>query len=161
MNRKLLAVCGAILLGALAITAQADCRPDRVDLRGDWGTARFAVEIADTPKSRSRGLMHREHLPRRHGMLFLFGKPQPVSFWMKNTFIPLDMLFFDKTGQLVSLNRNAEPFSTVNFHGGQNVFAVLEINGGLSEQFGIETGTEIRHPAFEGSDVVWTCKAGF
>ena len=143
-----------------AIPSLADCDDSIIDLRGGWGTARFEVEIADTPALRSQGLMHRDSLPRSRGMLFVYERPTTASFWMKNTRIPLDLLFLDKTGQVVSISENAVPYSTKTIHGGDNIFAVLEINASLAAQLGIERGTVARHPRFDQSAVVWRCSGG-
>ena len=81
--------------------ALAACSADRVNLRNDKSQVSFEVELAVTPKERSRGLMFRESLPPRSGMLFVFDPPQPVAFWMKNTLIPLDIVWFDADGAFV------------------------------------------------------------
>ena len=88
MNRLSVPVLGLAYLLALPVCAAESCAWDRVDLRGDWGTARFKVEVADTPDSRAAGLMHRESLPPQKGMLFVFESPGQAAFWMKNTFDP-------------------------------------------------------------------------
>ncbi len=146
----------AVLL-VLAGAAQADCAADRVDLRGPWGQARFAVEIADTVQSRARGLMHREQMPRGAGMLFVYDRPQTVSFWMRNTLIPLDIIFMDDTGTVARVHADAVPLDETAIPGGGNIKFVLEINAGLAGAFGIAPGTELRHPAI-GPDAAWPCE---
>ena len=153
---------GASIMGALLLSAPvwADvCDPDYVDLRGDWGKARFMVEIADDPGERAQGLMHRESMPMSHGMLFLFETPQTVSFWMKNTLIPLDMLFLTADGTVARVHQNAIPHDTSLIPGGSDIFAVLEVNGGISERFGISEGTVLRHPLLDQSIAAWPCAA--
>ena len=98
----------ACLAGA---PAAAECAPDVVDIRSVGSEVRFSVELADTPETRARGLMYREELPRSSGMLFIYDTPQRATFWMENTPLPLDMLFFDETGVLAGVHENAEPFS--------------------------------------------------
>ena len=88
-------------------------------------------------------------------MLFVYETPQPVAFWMKNTLIPLDMLFFDPEGRLTRIQREAQPHDETPRPGGDNVRFVLEINGGLAETLGIDLGAELRHPAIEGA--AWSC----
>ncbi len=152
---------GALFLSvaAGAFSAQRQCEWDRVDLRGDWGIATFNVEVADTPESRSVGLMNRVSLDRNHGMLFIFDAPVTASFWMKNTLIPLDILFFDARGILVHKKDRATPLSTESILGGDHILAVLEINGGLAELYGIGLGTEIRHPGISHQESAWNCPA--
>lgn len=133
------------------------CREDTVYLRGDFGTARFSVEVADTGKERARGLMFRESLPRSAGMLFVYGRPTVASFWMKNTLIPLDMIFVDERGVVRKVHARAVPGDLTPILGGDGIKAVLEINGGLAEAMGITAGSEMRHPAF-GWGAAWPCE---
>jgi len=156
--RGLRGVLRAGLLVALAAGGAAGaCTADRVDLRGPWGQAQFAVEIADTPGERARGLMHRETLPRGAGMLFVYERPQPVSFWMRNTLIPLDIIFADASGTVARVHANAVPLDETAIPGGRAIQFVLEINGGLAAAFGIAPGTELRHPAI-GAAAAWPCE---
>lgn len=153
----------AILAAVLALTAPAlaaeTCRDDRVELRGTWGRAAFAVEVADTEATRSLGLMHRPSMPRFSGMLFVFEPPPgPVSFWMENTLIPLDMLFIDQTGRVGHVHHQARPLDRTPIPGGSNdVLYVLEINGGMARRMGIGPGTEMRHPRIDPALAVWPC----
>ncbi|WP_260004016.1 DUF192 domain-containing protein [Leisingera caerulea] len=135
----------------------ADCTPDRVDLRGAWGQAAFEVEIADSEAERAQGLMFREELPSGAGMLFVYDQPQPAAFWMKNTLIPLDIIFLDELGRVTSVHENAVPGDLTPIPGGDRVFAVLEINGGLARRYGISAGTQMRHQIFSRSGAVWPC----
>ena len=149
-------VCAFLLLWASA--AQAACNDGHVDLRGPWGQARFAVEIADTDALRAQGLMHRERLARSAGMLFIYEAPTEPSFWMRNTLIPLDMIFVDPTGQITRVHANAVPHDTTPSPGGPNVLMVLEINGGMAGLLGIAEGSELRHPRLDQRQAVWPCE---
>ena len=111
--------------------------------------------MVDDAGERAQGLMNRESLPRFSGMLFVYERPQPVAFWMKNTLIPLDMLFFDAEGRLTRIKSQARPLDETPVAGGDSVQYVLEINGGLAETLGIELGAELRHPAVTGA--AWSC----
>ena len=146
------------VLGLAAAAAAADCDPARVDLRGDWGAASFTVEVADEPAERSMGLMNRESMARSAGMLFIYEAPQRASFWMKNTLIPLDMIFMDETGTVTHVHENAIPLDETPIDGGTGVLAVLEINGGLSRAIGIDVGSELRHPGLDPALAAWPCE---
>ncbi len=151
------ATFAAFCLALLPAVAQAACREDRIDLRGDWGSARFTVEVADTTAERALGLMNRESMPRGAGMLFVYDAPATVSFWMRNTLIPLDMIFADETGRVTRVHENARPLDETPIPGGDDVQYVLEINGGLSADLGIAPGTEMRHPAIPDAVAAWPC----
>ena len=149
----------AWVLAWLAPAALAACQENTVDLKGDWGQARFAIEVADDPEERNRGLMFVEEMPTMSGMLFIYERPQFASFWMKNTLIPLDMIFVDVTGTVQHVHANAVPHDETPIPGGDDIFAVLEINGGMSQRLGIAPGTVLRHPAFEAQTPAWPCVA--
>lgn len=138
--------------------AGAACRPDTVEVRGPGGVARFAVEVADEGAERAQGLMFRESMPSAAGMLFVYEAPQQASFWMKNTLIPLDMIFADETGLVTRVHSNAVPGDTTPIDGGTGVRFVLEINGGLARRMGIAEGAALRHPAIPQSTAVWPCE---
>lgn len=146
----------AAAVSAVAQVAPAECAPDRVDLRGPFGTASFTVELADTPAVRSRGLMFRTEMAADSGMLFVYEQPGEVSFWMKNTLIPLDMIFTDARGTVRHVHANAIPGDLRPIAGGSGILTVLEINGGLSAEIGIAPGAQLRHPAL-GSGAAWPC----
>jgi uncharacterized protein len=148
---------GVLGLLLAASPALAECRADTLDLRTSGGQARFTVEVADSPEERSRGLMYRESLPKSSGMLFVYPRPQRASFWMKNTLIPLDMVFADKTGRVTRVHAMAIPHDESPIDGGDGVVAVLEINGGLAARMGIAPGTMLRHPALDQSLAAWPC----
>ena len=154
---RALLVAGLIWLSLFGTSLAQECSQDRVTLRTGQGTLQFSVELADTPRARSRGLMFREALPKWAGMLFIYERPQPASFWMKNTLIPLDMLFADRTGRVTHIHHRAQPGDLTPIDGGRQVYAVLEINGGLAEALGLTEGTVMRHPAFAGGPAAWPC----
>lgn len=151
----LAALLGTVLLGSPA--AAEACRPNSVTLRGDWGQARFSVEVADDHAERARGLMYRESLPLSAGMLFVYERPQPLSFWMRNTLIPLDLLFIDPRGVVKHIHHNAKPLDETPIPGGDGLLSVLEINGGLAQRLGITEGSVLRHPAFSDNRPAWPC----
>ncbi len=139
---------GALLLGLIVWAGQATaCEEGAVLIEGDFGKARFSVDVADDVAERARGLMFVEEMPAMSGMLFVYDAPQRVSFWMQNTFIPLDMLFADPDGVVTRIHENAIPLDRTPIDGGDGVQFVLEINGGMAERLGIEEGDLLIHPA--------------
>lgn len=156
------AAAGLILALGLAGSqaAAAACAPDTLEFRTAAGsTGRFTVELARTSEERARGLMFRETMPRSSGMLFVYDAPQRAAFWMKNTLIPLDMVFIDPTGTVTRLHEMAKPQDTTLIDGGEGVQYVLEINGGLGAPLGLEPGTVVRHPAIDPDQAAWPCPA--
>jgi uncharacterized membrane protein (UPF0127 family) len=138
----------SLLLALLAGIAQAGCAPDRVTVQGDWGHASFRVAVADDADERAQGLMNVPELPVMAGMLFVYDQPTHATFWMRNTLIPLDMLFVDATGRILVIHPDAVPLDDTTIDGGQGVQAVLEINGGMAARLGIQPGDLLQHPAF-------------
>jgi uncharacterized membrane protein (UPF0127 family) len=129
-----------------------------VELRGDWGNARFTVEIADDDEEQRVGLMNRPSMPVGAGMLFVYDTPRSLSFWMRNTLIPLDMLFIDAAGVVQHIHHKAIPLDETSIFGGDNLTSVLEINGGLAKRMGINVGSQVRHPSYAPQSAVWPCE---
>lgn len=152
LGRALALAVGLAAPGAAFADA---CAPDAVDLRDQDSQLRFHVEVMDSEAGRVKGLMFRERLPKFSGMLFVYDAAQPVAFWMRNTLIPLDMLFFDAEGRLTRIKEQAQPMDETPVIGGDSVRYVLEINGGLAETLGIDVGAEIRGAGVEGG--AWSC----
>ena len=113
------------------------------------GTHAFQVEIAADEASRERGLMNRRYMPADRGMLFEFEREAPVSFWMKNTYIPLDLIFISRTGVVTNIVADAEPLSERIIPSGPPCAAVLELNGGTASAIRLNVGDRIRHPFFK------------
>lgn len=105
----------------------------------------FKVESAQTPEMRALGLMFRRDLAADAGMLFDFGQAQPVSMWMKNTLIPLDMLFIDADGRIVNIAERTVPGSLAGISSQGPVRFVLELNGGTAARLGLRAGDRVRH----------------
>ncbi|NBE05967.1 DUF192 domain-containing protein [Paragemmobacter ruber] len=143
---------------ALPGMAAAACAVDRVDLRGPGGQQRFTVEVADDDAERARGLMFREQMAMSSGMLFVYDQPRRASFWMRNTLIPLDMIFADARGVVTRVHANAIPRDETPIDGGEGVQFTLEINGGLAARMGIVPGAELRHPAVSQDIAAWPCE---
>ena len=109
----------------------------------------FQVELALSPAQRSQGLMFREDLEEDRGMLFDFGQPQQATMWMRNTYVPLDMLFIDEDGRITQIAADVQPLSDAVIASRQPVRAVLELRGGVSAKLGIKPGDQVIHPLFE------------
>lgn len=107
----------------------------------------FEIEIAMTPAQMQKGLMLREHLDQDRGMLFWFGQEAERGFWMKNTLIPLDLIFIRLDGTILSI-KQGKPHDETNIPSGGPAAAVLEINAGLSEKLGIKPGDTVHFPFF-------------
>ncbi|MFO7614988.1 MAG: DUF192 domain-containing protein [Bacteroidales bacterium] len=101
------------------------------------------IEIADTEKERMQGLMYRHHLPEMAGMLFIFDRDEPRSFWMKNTFISLDIIFIHSSGEIVSIQKYTQPGSSYSVPSEKPAKYVLEVNAGFSDKYGINPGNSI------------------
>jgi uncharacterized membrane protein (UPF0127 family) len=113
------------------------------------GTHDFQVEIASDDATREHGLMDRRYMPADRGMLFEFDHEGPLAFWMKNTYIPLDMIFITSAGVVTRVVANAEPLSERLIPSGGPSSAVLELNGGAAAKIGVKVGDKVRHPFFK------------
>ncbi|OYW30048.1 MAG: hypothetical protein B7Z44_02480 [Caulobacter sp. 12-67-6] len=146
------AVLSAVLAGALFVGGIAIAKPagklETVELITAKGRARFQVEIAATRAEQQRGLMFRKSLAPDRGMLFTYAKPQPAAFWMKNTLIPLDIVYIAPNGRVLSIVRNAQPHNEMPMPSGGPVLGVLEIAGGRAAQLGILPGDKVLHRIF-------------
>ncbi|GGH55986.1 DUF192 domain-containing protein [Frigidibacter albus] len=146
----------ATALCLLSQGAAAACSEGVAGLRWPDGSASFTVEIADDAAERAQGLMFRESLDPSAGMLFIYERPQPAAFWMKNTLIPLDILFFDASGRLTAVHENAVPHDETPLPGGDAVAMVLEIPGGRARELGLSGAVELQHPRLPNP--VWPCE---
>jgi len=137
---RILAVLFALLLPA---TAWAQERVPLTVTTADGTEHVFQVEVADTPEARGRGLMFREELAPDHGMLFIFPRRERVAMWMRNTPLPLDMLFIDDDGRVRQIAERTVPYSEATISSRRRVRYVLEVPGGTAERLGIEAGATV------------------
>jgi uncharacterized membrane protein (UPF0127 family) len=115
-------------------------------LKTDSGEHSYTVEVADTDRERAKGLMFRRSLPKKSGMIFLYDPPQPVGMWMRNTYIPLDMVFITAKGTVRRVETNTQPFTTDIILSGGPVAAVLELNAGEAAEIGLKPGDRVVFP---------------
>ena len=135
-----------ILLFVYLHILNLEYKQSSVVFQTDKGEVRFNVEIADTYTERALGLMNRENLSEKSGMLFVFGDESERSFWMKNTLISLDMIFISEKKEIVYIQKQAVPCKTLDcpsYSSRKPAKYVVEINGGLSDKFGIKEGDKI------------------
>ncbi|MBC6403005.1 MAG: DUF192 domain-containing protein [Hyphomonadaceae bacterium] len=115
-------------------------------------THTFNVEIADTPEEQTRGFMFREHIPSDEGMLFAFEQPRIATIWMKNTSVPLDIIFVRENGHILKIEHGAKPYSLRTASSEAPVAAVIEIAGGKVRELGIGPGDLVKHGFFGTAD---------
>lgn len=146
---SMLAGLAALLLLAMPLSGRAaEFQPLEIITRS--GVQVFSVEMAKTEQERATGLMYRKELPEGKGMLFDFTPEQPVSMWMKNTYISLDMIFIASDGRIIRIAENTEPESLKTISSGGPAKGVLEVIAGTAKKFGIRPGDRVAHPLFSG-----------
>lgn len=123
-------------------------RPSSLEIRSGDRVHPFTIEIAETTRQRAQGLQYRKAMAPNHGMLFDFKKPVPVSMWMKNTLISLDILFISEQGIIVNIARNTEPFSLSYINAAGPVKGALELLAGTTKRLNIKAGDTIIHRMF-------------
>ena len=122
---------------------------ERLVIRVSGREIKFNVEVARTPRQQKVGLMFRRSLPVDQGMLFIYPYQSIVKMWMKNTYIPLDMVFINSKGIVKKIVERTVPFSSGVISSGEGVRAVLELNGGTSNRIGLKRGDQVIHPFFK------------
>lgn len=155
LSRRTLAAGFAVALVASACAQKNDAAAQSAGavepleiVTSDGKAHKFQVEIADTEPERQLGLMNRASMARDRGMLFKFEDEAPRSFWMRNTYIPLDIIYVASDGRIVSIAKMAQPLSDVSLPSDGPAKGVVEINGGLSDELNIRPGDRVRHPFF-------------
>ncbi len=150
MLRKFLAKLAVVTLFTIAGLAHAAELPRAMlEISSGTGTHQFQVEIAATGDDRRTGLMFRQTLGQNEGMLFVYQSAGLIAMWMKDTYIPLDMLFIDRSGVVVKIAENTVPHSLTPISSDYPVTMVLELPGGSAERFGLRTGDQIRYQALQ------------
>lgn len=137
-------------LYAAALTPSQAAGRTTIEIVSSTGVHAFSVQLATNDAERERGLMFVKSLPEGQGMLFDFKRDQPVSFWMRNTYIPLDMIFIAGNGRIMHIAENAKPLSDDLIPSQYPVRAVLEVIGGTAEKLGIKAGDRVTGSIFDG-----------
>jgi len=153
LNRRGLAgaVLGLLMLAACAAGTPRDAKGDPLEaltVTTSSGEHRFMVEIADDEAERQRGLMEREPLADDRGMLFQFPDVAERGFWMRNTPSPLDIIYIDPRGRIVSIAKNATPYSDAVIPSNGPASGVLELRAGRADEIGARPGDRVSHPFF-------------
>jgi uncharacterized protein len=141
---------GGCEAGAARGTSSAGIEQIMLCVRSGAKTHAFVTEVARTTAEQAKGMMFRTEMPENTAMLFPFPQPKQASFWMKNTVIPLDIIFIRPNGTIESIAENAVPYSLESVLSGEPVGAVLEIRGGLSAELGIRPGDRVEWSAEGG-----------
>ena len=148
MSRAVVAalLCFGLGLGAEVHAESLEKQP--LTFLASAGKHRVTVEVADSDAERSTGLMFRRSLGDDEGMIFIYPSDQPISMWMKNTYISLDMIFVRANGTIHRIAADTEPFSEQTVSSGDNVRAVIEMKAGSAKRLGLKSGDKVEHPAF-------------
>jgi uncharacterized protein len=150
-RRALLLLFGAMAASSLVLSAEAQLQrfaTSELTIVSATGAHRFTVEVAETPAQMEQGLMFRRSMAPDAGMLFDYKTPTVATMWMRNTLIPLDMLFVDAQGRIVNIRERAVPQSLDVISAAAPVRAVIELNGGTVARLGIAPGDRVQHPIF-------------
>lgn len=158
---RLAGLLTGLSLGLLTISipdeaGAATCSPDQVTFRVADGDVTFSAEVVDTEETRAQGLMFRETMAADHGMLFVYETARPVAFWMKNTPLPLDIIFLNQRGVVCSIAANTTPFSLDQIPSECAAQTVFEVNAGQAAAVGVTVGAVARHPAIAAP--LWACE---
>jgi uncharacterized membrane protein (UPF0127 family) len=145
---RALAFAAFVLFGLFAAAPVRAADQQGLEIVSKTGVHPFAVEVVANEADRAKGLMYRKSLPEGQGMLFDFHSEQDVSFWMQNTYIPLDMIFIKADGRIANIVENTEPLSTKMIPSRGPVRGVLEVIGGTARKLGIVAGDRVAHPIF-------------
>jgi uncharacterized membrane protein (UPF0127 family) len=148
-SELLIAVCAALAI--MAYTPARAAGEATIEIISKTGVHVFTVELATNNAERSRGLMFRKKLPDGHGMLFDFEQDQPVAFWMRNTYVSLDMIFIAGDGRILRIAENTKPLSDRLIPSGGLVRAVLEVVAGTARKNGIAPGDRVTGSIFPSS----------
>ena len=144
-----LTIALSVFSPSFGIAQSQKLESENLSITTSRGEFEFSVEIADQPQERTIGLMNRDHMDNRAGMLFVFDTERVIQMWMKNTLIPLDMIFTSDDGTVMSVAERTTPHSLAIVSSGVPVTHVLELNGGMAAFIGIAVGDKLMHRVFD------------
>ena len=148
--RRLCAVLLALLLVPAMLVAPVEAlRRETLTLQTAAGSHVIDIEVAESKEDKAQGLMHRSSLPDNGGMLFVNAAPREIIMWMKNTLIPLDMVFIRADGVVHRIEAGTEPYSETIIRSNGDVLGVLELNAGTAQRLGLKPGDHAVHAAFQ------------
>ncbi len=149
-SRSLLYILLALVVGIACFAGACESKKNAIPgqvrtARVQIGKMNFDLEIADTVATRRRGLMYRQSMPEDRGMLFVFDYPEVLHFWMKNTYIPLDIIYLDADGRVVTI-KQMKPLDTTTVSSEKPAKYAIELNQGMAQKAGVREGDIIRLP---------------
>jgi uncharacterized membrane protein (UPF0127 family) len=145
----LLPLAALALIGGIDAAVAVVFEETPLAIEAEGGRFEFTVELATSPAQRAQGLMFRTELAEDRGMLFDFGQLQRASMWMRNTYVPLDMLFVASDGRITQIVADTQPLTDTSITSREPVRAVLELRAGVTAELGIAPGDRVIHPLFE------------
>jgi len=145
MTRRAFLIAGILLASCIATGCSQPPASGLPTVQMKLGSQTFTLEIANTAETRERGLMRRDSMPADHGMIFAFPSEEPQSFWMKNTLIPLDIVYIDAAGTIVSI-RSMKPLDLTGIESGKPAKYAIELNAGIASAAGLKVGDKIKVP---------------
>jgi len=149
----LVCACGPLIVACLLLAASPGALAlsiEQLEIVTKAGVRVFEVEMAETPEEQEQGLMYRRELADGKGMLFDMGEERPAVFWMKNTYVSLDMIFIRGDGSIASIAENTTPLSEARIYSNAPVRGVLEVVAGTAKRYGIVPGDKVGHRLFTG-----------
>ncbi|WP_169545337.1 DUF192 domain-containing protein [Sneathiella aquimaris] len=138
-----------LIFGVISFIEPVFADKKRLFVQTSTRAIEVSVDVAQTEEERNRGLMFVQEMSDDDGMLFVFHQSRPVSMWMKNTFLPLDMLFADRRGKIIYIHRNAQPHDLTVITPPMPVFAVLEVVSGFADKHGVQIGDRLVYSLFK------------
>ena len=149
LSGKLCIIFATIFLSSCFAGEHKRSVEDLQIIKSDGEVLTYQIELADTADLRAKGLMHRRRMPAEHGMLLAYPEARKVAIWMKNTYIPLDIIYINEGGEITQINTDAVPHDLTSLPSHSDTLGVLELNAGEIRKWNIKVGDKVRHPFFD------------